>query len=92
MPAAGFIIGDDFFQAYFLPKLVQRIPADNAGSYFRKKAFLLVRVFLEQVIGNNGAQNGIPQVFKTLVGFLDSSDILLRYGTMPRRQAIQVDI
>ena len=53
-------------------------------THFRQEAFLLVGVFLKQVLGHDGPQHGIAQKLQPLVGLVAAF-----FGLLPHRRRVR---
>ena len=51
----------------FLCQFVEVGAAYDFGTHFGEVAFALVGVFLVEEVGHNGAEDGVAEVFETLV-------------------------
>jgi hypothetical protein len=67
--AVVFIVDRQLAQAHFDGNLIKLLPVHDLGSHFSKITFCFVGVLPEQVIANDGAQDGVTEVFQPFIAF-----------------------
>ena len=61
-----------FFQPHPHGNIIQLLPVDHFAPHFGEKAFFAVRVALEQIVGDQRAEDSVAEIFQPFIVFVGS--------------------
>jgi hypothetical protein len=79
-------------EVHHLAYAVQTLALHNLGAGRREEALVVGRILAIKIIGDNGVEYGIAQVFEPLVVLPTAVGHAHRFRTMHKSQLIQVDV